>query len=166
MNSEIIEIPRKLAEKVKKRKIDIETEIIDYLIKKLELNPDEEAKIHLELAEKFLKEGKNILNKDPIQASEKFYKVAEECIKALALHKKYSSIIEKVKDKGRWGVNELDKSAIEISKEAGEWFIGAWDSAWTLHVWGFHETKLDKEEIKERIKYIEKIFQYTTSIIK
>lgn len=166
MGLKAIEIPEKLVEEIRKKGINIETEIIDYLLKKLELDPDEEAKIHLELAGKFLVEGKNMLNKDPIQASEKMYKAAEECIKALTLNKKYKDILEKVGTKNRWGVNELDKSVIKLSKEAGEWLISSWDTAWTLHVWGFHEAKLDKEEIKERIKYIEKIYKYTLSVIK
>ena len=39
---------------------------------------------NLELAEKFLAEGGELIDKDPVQASEKLYKAAEEAVKALA----------------------------------------------------------------------------------
>ena len=37
------------------------------------------------MAEKFLNEDVDLVNKDPVQASEKLYKVVEEVIKALAV---------------------------------------------------------------------------------
>lgn len=40
---------------------------------------------HLDLALRYLEEGKSLTDKDPIQASEKLYKAAEEAVKALAL---------------------------------------------------------------------------------
>ena len=40
---------------------------------------------HIEIAEKFLVEGRELIDKDPVQASEKLYKAAEETIKALAI---------------------------------------------------------------------------------
>jgi hypothetical protein len=40
---------------------------------------------HLDLAIKYLEEGESLADKDPIQASEKLYKAAEEAVKALAL---------------------------------------------------------------------------------
>jgi hypothetical protein len=39
---------------------------------------------HLEFAEKFLAEGRELSYRDPVQASEKLYKAAEEAVKALA----------------------------------------------------------------------------------
>jgi len=39
---------------------------------------------HVEIAEKFLAEGRELIDKDPVQASEKLYKAAEEAVKALA----------------------------------------------------------------------------------
>jgi len=39
---------------------------------------------HLELAERFLSEGEKLVDKDPVQASEKLYKAAEEAVKAIA----------------------------------------------------------------------------------
>jgi len=40
---------------------------------------------HLELAERFLTEGRGLIDKDPVQASEKLYKAAEEAVKAIAI---------------------------------------------------------------------------------
>jgi protein tyrosine phosphatase (PTP) superfamily phosphohydrolase (DUF442 family) len=37
---------------------------------------------HLELAERFLAEGRELIDKDPVQASEKLYKAAEEAVKS------------------------------------------------------------------------------------
>lgn len=44
----------------------------------------EEVLKHIELAEKFLVEGRELIDRDPVQASEKLYKAAEEVVKALA----------------------------------------------------------------------------------
>lgn len=78
--------PEKLYEKARERGIDVESFITDSLARELGLDPDEEAGVHVELAEKMFERGRELLDKgDVTQASEKFYKVAEECIKALSL---------------------------------------------------------------------------------
>ena len=33
----------------------------------------------------------------------------------------------------------------------------SWDTAWTLHVWGFYEAKLDSEAVKRRATHIKKL---------
>ena len=44
-------------------------------------SPHEVMEAKLELAERFLEEAKGFMEKeDPVQASEKLYKVAEECV--------------------------------------------------------------------------------------
>ena len=35
--------------------------------------------------------------------------------------------------------------------------VGWWDNANYLHVWGFHEAKLDSESVKIRLPSVEKI---------
>ena len=50
------------------------------------------------MAEKFLEDGKRLVDKDPIQASEKLYKATEECIKALTIHFGLEDIIKKVRE--------------------------------------------------------------------
>jgi hypothetical protein len=59
-----------------------------------------DAKRHLELAERYLEEGRALVGKDPIQASEKLYKAAEEAVEALALHLGLSEVLEKVEGEG------------------------------------------------------------------
>ncbi len=66
----------------------IEDVLLDSLSKVLNLDPEIVVESHLELAERYLKEGKDLIDKDPIQASEKLYKAAEECVKALTIHLK------------------------------------------------------------------------------
>ena len=54
-----IRLPEKLVKKAMRKGIDIEREILDYLIRSLDLNPKDEIELHMELAEKYLDEGKN-----------------------------------------------------------------------------------------------------------
>lgn len=82
----VIRVPRRVADEARRRGLDVESLAIDSVIEKLELDPREEAVIHVELAERFLNEARERIDRgDPVQASEKLYKVAEECIKALAI---------------------------------------------------------------------------------
>lgn len=84
---------------------------------------------HSEFAITFLSEGENLVDRgDVIQASEKRYKAAEEAIK------------------GRARISLLGKEIRHY-----------WDSAWTLHVEGFHEAKLDLEEVKERLEDVKRL---------
>ncbi len=73
-----MEIPKLILNEAEKRGIDI----IDLISKALSLDPLTTSKAHLELAEKFLNEGRDLIDRDPpVQASEKLYKAAEEAIK-------------------------------------------------------------------------------------
>ena len=42
----------------------------------------------------------------------------------------------------------------------------AWDHAWVLHVWGFHEAKLDREAVRRRVKDVEMIIKEMEELIK
>jgi len=80
-----ISIPRRLYEEAKRRGLDIETRVVEFLARELELDPREEVSLHVELAKGFLREALSLLEKnDTVQASEKLYKAAEEAIKAMA----------------------------------------------------------------------------------
>jgi hypothetical protein len=116
-----------------------------------------DSRRHVALALKYLEEGKSLVEKDPIQASEKLYKAAEEAVKALAPRFGLSDILEDVKESGRWSVTGLWKAVLRISKGLGEWFRYSWSSAWILHVWGFHEAKFDSEDVKEVLPDVEKM---------
>jgi hypothetical protein len=121
---------------------------------------------HLELSVKYLNEGKSLIDKDPIQASEKLYKAAEEVVKALTIYFNLSDIIEKVNERKRWTVTELDKASRLVSEKLGKWFRSSWDTAWALHVWGLHEAKLDSESVRDRLPDIEKMVMEAQKVVK
>jgi len=124
-----------------------------------------EAERHLALASRYLEEGKTLIEKNPVQASEKLYKAAEEAVKALAIGLDLEDILKTVDERGRWTVTELEKAVSRISKKLGDWFSAAWDRANYLHVWGFHEAKLDSDAVKERMPDIERMISETRRII-
>jgi hypothetical protein len=124
------------------------------------------AESHLELSAKYLNEGKSLIDKDPTQASEKLYKAAEEVVKALTIYFNLSDIIEKVDERKRWTITELDKAFRLISEKLGKWFRSSWDAAWALHVWGFHEAKLDSESVRDRLQDIEKMVMEAQKVAK
>lgn len=74
-----MEIPEELIKAAEEKGIDI----IDLLISAIgRSDPSTAIRIRLELAEKYLNEAKEYVRKgDAVQASEKAYKAAEECIK-------------------------------------------------------------------------------------
>jgi hypothetical protein len=121
---------------------------------------------HLELSAKYLNEGKSLIDKNPIQASEKLYKAAEEVVKALTIYFNLSDIIEKVNERKRWTITELDKASRLISEKLGKWFRSSWDTAWALHVWGFHEAKLDFESVRDRLPDIKKMVMEAQKVVK
>ncbi|MDJ0269470.1 MAG: PaREP1 family protein [Aigarchaeota archaeon] len=73
--------------------------------------------------------------------------------------------MNKARQRGRWTVTELEKAVREISKTLGEDFRRWWDTAWALHVWGFHEAKLDLEAVNSRLKDIENIVKSVEDFI-
>ncbi|WP_291766895.1 PaREP1 family protein, partial [Caldivirga sp. UBA161] len=150
-----------LYEEAVRRGIDVGDFVIMALTKALDLDPGTAVRARLELAVKYLDEGRGLVDKDPVQASEKLYKAAEECVKALAQHYDLRDVLDKVNERGRWTVTELEKAVLAISRRLGDWFGEAWDRAWVLHVWGFHEAKLDAEDVRIRLPSIEKIVKET-----
>jgi len=160
-----ITIPKRLAEELKGRGIEPESYLIDLISRHLGLDPEITAEAHMELAVMFLEEGKGLIDKDPVQASEKLYKATEEAIKALTIHYKLDTVLNKVNERGRWTVTELEKAVEAISERLGEWFRVAWDEANYLHLWGFHEAKLDANAIKVRQSNIEKMVKKAQEII-
>ena len=98
----------------------------------------------------FLDEGKSYIAKgDSVQASEKLYKAAEEAIKILALTHAPEAHKEAL-GRERWTTDLLFKAADEMGRELRH----CWDSAWTLHVEGFHEMKLNINSVERRIEDI------------
>ena len=75
--SESIPIPRRLVDELKKRGLNVEDIIIDALLKALNADPTTAAGIRLDIARKYLEEGEALIDKDPVQASEKLYRACE-----------------------------------------------------------------------------------------
>jgi len=82
-----------------------------------------------------LEEGKNFIDKDPVQASEKLYKAAEEVTKALANHFNLRDILGDVERSGRC-IGKLEKAVLRISERLGDWFSAAWDTAFDATLLG------------------------------
>jgi len=119
--------------------------------------PQMEDKERIELAGKFLEEARGyVAKRDPIQASEKLYKAAEESLKALA-YKLDLEAARTAEDKGKWTTSLLFDAAAAIAEKFGESILHWWDSAWVLHIEGFHEARLGTEHVKVRIKDIDNL---------
>ena len=75
-------------------------------------------------------------------------------------------VLARVEEGGGWTVTELEKAVEILSDSIGEWVLASWDATWALHVWGFHEAKLDSEAVKRRVTYIERIIAKSEKIIR
>ena len=84
---------------------------------------------HVELAEKFLAEGRELIYRDPVQASEKLYKAAEEAVKALAKVFNLPQVDEAEKI-GVWTAELLFKAVNTLAKKFGEDIRSWWHTAW------------------------------------
>jgi len=110
---------------------------------------------HLELAERFLAEGEKLVDKDPVQASEKLYKAAEEAVKAIATALDLDEA-RKALERGRWTLSLLDDAVYAISERLGvKELMDWWDSAYRLHVDGFHEARLRSIDVAKRYGHVE-----------
>ena len=94
-----VRLPEVVVKRLVDLGVDIESFILDLVIRELNLDPSEEMLVHVELATRFLEEGRSLIDKDPVQASEKLYKAAEECVKALAIYFKLEDILNVVREK-------------------------------------------------------------------
>ena len=158
-------IPRRIAEELERRGFDAEPLIVDFLVKFLNLDPQVVAESHLELSLRYLEEGRKLIERDPVQSSEKLYKAAEEAVKALTTYFNLREILEDVEKSGRWSVGRLEKAVVKISEKVGGQFRSWWDAAWVLHVWGFHEAKFEPEDVRVRMPDVEKMVLETRRII-
>jgi hypothetical protein len=159
-------VPGKLIEEARRRGFDVESLVVDLLVRTLNLDPQTACEVHLELSLKYLDEGRALVNRNPIQASEKLYKAAEEAVKALAIFYNLQDVLAGVEEKGRWTVSYLEKAVEAISERLGGWFLQSWDNAWALHVWGFHEAKLDSKAVEMRLPYVERMVLEAEKIIR
>ncbi len=137
---------------------DVESFVLSLVIDSLGLDSRKRKEIGIELAKKYLNDGKNSL-------IEILYKLLRSYVKVLAIHFNLSEVLSRVGGRGGWSGTDLIEFIRAIARELGPWFIQSWDTAWVLHIWGFHEGKLGREDIVERIPYIEKVVEKTIEIV-
>jgi len=125
-----LRLPKKLAIEASKRGFDVEALVIEALIEKLNLDPGGEAAMRIELAENFLEEARKYIEAgDAAQASEKLYKAAEECIKALAVKLRVPEV-EEARREGRWWIKLLARASRTLSAVLNDPMIRyAWEDA-------------------------------------
>ncbi len=160
-----IYLPKKLVDALEASGLDIIDVIIYALSDKLD--PHETAEARIELAERYLAEAREYINKgDAVQASEKLYKVTEECIKALAEILKLPEAGE-ARRSGRWFTWLLGSASVSIAEKLGKPEVAeAWALAYDAHVWGFHEMKYSIDKVAWRLKYIETLLVIAENVIK
>ncbi|BCS94289.1 hypothetical protein L3N51_01068 [Metallosphaera sp. J1] len=98
-------------------------------------------------ADVYLSEADRLLEKgDVVQASEKYYKAAEEAIKLLAVSRNLR-IVKEVERKGKWSLDDLQEAVRELEKEIGG-IEDLWKSA-ILILSATPEPYILKEEAKK-----------------
>jgi hypothetical protein len=105
-------------------------------------------------AERYLARG------DAVQSSEKLYKAAEECVKTLSERFNLPEVKD-AEERGRWTVTLLERVVRKLSDKIGIDIQLGWDAANHLHIWGFHEAKLEIEDVKARIPLIKRLIELT-----
>lgn len=118
------------------------------------MNEIKSIKVILDEANEYIKKG------NASQASEKIYKVVEECIKFLS-EKNNIPEYEEAKKEGRWWAHLLGRAASKLTKKLNENKINeTWSIAYNLHVWGFHENKYGIEDVEPGLPYAKWFFDY------
>ena len=98
------------------------------------------ADVYLEEADELLSKG------DVLQASEKYYKAAEEAIKILASLESNPS--------SSWNAEKINRAAFELSLKYEKWIIESWGSAVALVT-----VDLDITQVKKYREEIVKLVQ-------
>jgi len=113
----------------------------------------------IEFIERLVGEAGGYLEKgDAVQSSEKLYKSAEECVKALTEFFNLEEV-KAAEERDRWTVTLLEKAVQKLTKKLGDAILIGWGEANYLHIWGFHEGKLDVEAVKIRMPAVEKLVE-------
>jgi hypothetical protein len=128
--------------------------------------PFDDARKLLELAERFLAEGRELIDRDPVQASKRLYEAAEEAVKIIAIALKLPEADEAAR-RGRWTTGLLENAVMNIMRilkvdELYHW----WDSAYKLHVDGFHEARLRSYDVRLRLRDVEALVNLAENALK
>lgn len=160
-----VAIPRRLYELALKRGIDVESRVVELLLREANLDPGERASVRLELAERCLKEAEEALARgDTVQSSEKLYKAAEECVKAMAEALRLEEA-EEAWRRGRWTLSILDSAARKLADRVSGRVYDDWDHAYFLHVEGFHEARLDRGQVEARLRYVAELVEIARKVL-
>jgi PaREP1/PaREP8 domain containing family protein len=161
-----VTLPRRIIEEARRRNIDIEELILDAVLMILSDDPEAVIEARLEAAERYLNEARDYVNRgDAVQASEKMYKVVEECIKALAQAYNIEEYV-KASEEGRWWVSLIGKAARRLAGILNEPRVEfTWSVAYDLHVWGFHEAKYTINDVKGDLNHVQWLLEFTRSAI-
>lgn len=161
-----VSIPARFVEEARKRGLDIEDLVLEAVARALEIDPGEVARARLEIAERSLREAEDYIARgDAVQASEKIYRVVEECIKALA-ERLGTRQLEEVRRRGRWDTWLLGMAATELSERLGEERVSlAWAKAYEIHVWGFHEARYGIEHVRPALPLVRWLVEYVKKVV-
>ncbi|MCG2881197.1 MAG: PaREP1 family protein [Vulcanisaeta sp.] len=166
MSSSVVTVvlPRRLVEVVESMGLDLVDVIVNALSGSVDPSLTSEARVVL--AEKYLEEAREYIAKgDAIQASEKMYRVVEECVKALA-ETLDTPEAQEVRKNGRWFTWLLGSAAKSIADRLGEPVVlEAWAVAYDIHVWGFHEARYGIERVMVGLKYVEQLLNLTRRVL-
>lgn len=113
----------------------------------------------LELLSRMLVEAERYIGRgDAVQASEKLYKASEEAVKEMAFRLELSESEEAEKRRrGRWTAPLLFRAVRRLSERINPEILNWWHAAWFVHVEGFHEARLDIEEVKARVNAVREL---------
>jgi hypothetical protein len=110
-----------------------------------------------------LKEADELLEKgDTVQASEKYYKAAEEAIKLLAKTLNLTNILEKVKEEGYWSLSLLHEAVLQISKKLTDEVYEYWKSAIIILTGNLSREVLvlEIENVRKLVKLADKVANF------
>jgi hypothetical protein len=115
----------------------------------------------LSASDVLIKEADELLEKgDTVQASEKYYKAAEEAIKLITKTLNIQDVLQKVKEEGYWSLGILHDAVVEISQRLNnDRIIELWKSAVIIFTVSLPKNILiiEAEKVKELVKLADEI---------
>ncbi|MEM1627332.1 MAG: PaREP1 family protein [Sulfolobaceae archaeon] len=115
----------------------------------------------LSAADLLLREADELLEKgDIVQASEKYYKAAEEAVKLMVKELNLTEILEKVKEEGYWSLGILHDAVIQLSQRLGnDKIVELWKSAVIILTANLTKEILviEAEKVRELVELSDKI---------
>jgi len=154
-------------EELVKRARELDIDIEDLIITAISRSdPSNGLRLRLELARRYLNEAEDYVRRnDPVQASERAYKAAGEVVKALAEIHNLPEHQEALRE-GRWYTYMLFTASSKLSERVGEWVSLGWNTAYSLHVWGFHEAKLSTGDVEVALKVVKRMVDKFEGLLK